>query len=905
MLRIRLLLPALLLLALPAGAAGQQPPLIDRELFFGDPEISGAQISPDGRFISFRKPYRGVMNIWVKRTAEPFDAAKPMTADTSRPVPGYFWSQDSRYLLYVQDKGGNENYHIYAVDPAAPAEPATGVPPARDLTPYGAIQARINSVPRKTPTTIVVSLNDRDPQWHDVYRLDLTSGDRTLVMENKDRVAGFFADQDGNLRMGVRVKDDGGTELLRVNRNGTLFPVFDCSNEETCGPVRVHQDGRRVYLVSNKGEEVDLARLVLFDPHTREIELVESDPEGQVDFGGAEFSDVTGDLLATVYVGDRQRIYPKTPEFTRDLERLRKALPDGELNIGAETSDERLWIVTVGRDVDPGAAYLYDRQGGTVTLLYRSRPALPSEHLAFMKPVRYAARDGLTIPAYLTLPRGVEPRNLPTVIMPHGGPWGRDTWGYDPYTQFLANRGYAVLQPNFRASTGYGKKFLNAGNKQWGIGSMQHDISDGVAYLVQEGIADPRRVAIFGGSYGGYATLAGVAFTPELYAAGVSYVGPSNLLTLLASIPPYWAPVRKIFNHRLGNPDDSADVELLKKMSPIHSADRIRAPLLVIQGANDPRVNKAESEQIVVSLRDRGRPVEYLLAPDEGHGFAGRENRLAVAAAMEKFLAAHIGGRFQEQMPPDVSARLAALTVEPATVVVTKAPPGGAAMASAMLAAGRGDMLAPATLTYAITVKTMGREQQVNSTRSVTAATLDGRSVWRIVDAAQVGAVTAADTLELHRATLVPLRRAASGGATVDLVFTADKATGKLVVGPQTVPVDVKLEGAVFGEGAGRDLLVTSLPLAEGYEASFRMFALLTQKVRPMKLAVTGSETVTTGAGTFDTWVVTVTALDGDEAGTGTLNVTKDVPHVVVRETVKLPAMMGGGTQDMELTGRR
>jgi dipeptidyl aminopeptidase/acylaminoacyl peptidase len=902
--RIHFMIPLVALLAGPVRAAAQQPPLIDRELFFGDPEISGAQISPDGRFISFRKPYRGVMNIWVKQTAQPFDAAQPVTADTTRPVSGYFWSQDSRHVLYVQDKGGNENYHIYAVDPAAARDAATGVPPARDLTPYGAIQARINAVPRETPNTIVVSLNDRDPQWHDVYRLDLSTGDRTLVLQNTERVAGFFTDAAGNLRLAVRLTDDGGTELLRVDGD-SLTPVYSCSNEETCGPVRVHKDGRRVYMITNKGADVDLTRLVLFDPQTKALEVVESDPEGQVDFGGAAFSDVTGDLLATVYVGDRTRIYPKTEQFAKDLAQIRKALPDGELGVGSQTSDERYWIISVSRDVDPGAAYLYDRETGTATLLYRSRPNLPSEQLAFVKPVRYPARDGFTIPAYLTLPRGIEPKNLPAVILPHGGPWARDAWGYDPYAQFLANRGYAVLQPNFRGSTGYGKKFLNAGNKQWGIGAMQHDLSDGVAYLVKQGIADPKRVGIFGGSYGGYATLAGLAFTPDLYAAGVSYVGPSNLLTLLASIPPYWAPVRKVFNVRLGNPDDSADVELLKQMSPINSADRIRAPLLVIQGANDPRVNKAESEQIVASLRDRGRPVEYLLAPDEGHGFAGRENRLVVAVAMEKFFAKHLGGRYQETMPPDIAARLALLTVDPKTVTVTKAPPGGAAAAGAMITAGRGDALSPMTLTYATTLKTMGQERQYDYTRTVTTGTFDGRPVWRIVDAVRLPGLNSADTLDVDRATLLPVRRDAVGGATITLRFAEDRVTGKLAMGAQSMPVDLKLDGAVFGEGAGQDMLLASLPFAEGYAASMHMLALLTQHIRPLAIAVTGTETVTTPAGTFETFVVTLSPLDGDEGGTAMLHVTRDAPHVIVRGTVKLPAMMGSGTQEVELTARR
>ncbi len=898
----RLALLQLAMLSLPAVAAAQQPPLVDRELFFGDPQISGAQISPDGRVISFRRPYKGVLNIWVKGVADPFEAAKPMTADTTRPVFGYFWSRDSRYLLYVQDKGGNENSHIYAVDPTAAPEAATGVPPARDLTPYGAIQARIDAVPRKTPGTMVVSLNDRDPQYHDVYRLDIASGLRTLVLANKDSMAGFFFDPDGNVRMGVRIGPDGGTQIFRLD-GGAATQVYSCNNEESCGPVHMHQDGKRAYMLTNKGAP-DLIQLILFDPETQKEELVESDPEKQVDLGGVEFSSVTGEILATVYVGDRQRIYPKTPAFAKDLETLRTKLPEGELGLGSQTADEQQWIVWVSRDVDPGSAYLYDRQRGNVTLLYRSRPNLPSEHLAVSKAIRYTARDGLSIPAYLTLPRGVPATNLPTVILPHGGPWARDQWGYDPYAQFLANRGYAVLQPNFRGSTGYGKRFLNLGNKEWGIGTMQHDISDGVQYLIKQGVAHPARVGIFGGSYGGYATLAGLAFTPALYAAGVSYVGPSNLLTLLKSIPPYWAPIRKIFDVRLGNPDDPADLELLTRMSPLNSADKIKAPLLVIQGANDPRVNKAESEQIVVSLRDRGRPVEYMLAPDEGHGFAGRENRLAVAVAMEKFFAAHIGGRHQELVPADIAAKLAALTVDVATVVVSKPPVGGAALAGAALGAGDGAAVRAMTLEYRTTLKAMGQERTVAMTRTVSAATVDGRPVWRTVDATQMGTMSAGDTLELDRATLRPVRRAAGGGATIALAFSDAGVAGDLKVGGQTIPVDVKASGPYFAEGPGIDLVLAGLPLAAGYETTLNVFSLLAQKIRPMKIAVTGSASTTSAAGSFETYVVQVTPLDGDASGTATLHVLREAPHLVVTATSRLPAMMGGGTSEVELTGR-
>jgi dipeptidyl aminopeptidase/acylaminoacyl peptidase len=900
----RLIVPLLFIVGLPLAALAQQPPLVDRELFFGDPEISGAQISPDGQFISFRRPYKGVMNLWVKGVAEAFEAAKPMTADTARPVRGYFWSRDSHYLLYVQDKGGNENSHVYAVEPAAAPEAATGVPPARDLTPYGAIQARIEAVPRKTPGVLVVSLNDRDPQYHDVYHIDIASGNRTLVLANRDSMAGFFFDPDGNVRMAVKLGADGGTLIFRVDSAaGPRTLVYSCSNQETCGPVRMDKDGKRVYMVTNTG--TDLVRLTLFDPQTKTEQLVESDPEKQVDLGDALFSEVTGDLLATVYEGDRQRIYARTPAFANDLKTLRSKLPEGELGLGATTADEEQWIVSVSRDVDPGSAYLYDRRTGDVTLLYRSRPKLPSDQLAFAKAIRYTARDGLSVPAYLTLPRGVPATHLPTVVLPHGGPWARDVWGYDPYAQFLANRGYAVLQPNFRGSTGYGKRFLNLGNKQWGIGTMQHDISDGVKYLITQGIADSARVGIFGGSYGGYATLAGLAFTPELYAAGVSYVGPSNLLTLLKAIPPYWAPIRKLFDVRLGNPDDPADRELLERMSPLNSADKIRAPLLVIQGANDPRVNKAESEQIVVSLRDRGRPVEYLLAPDEGHGFAGRENRLAVAVAMEKFFAKYLGGRDQESVPPDIAAKLAALTVDVSKVVVSVAPVGGAAAAGTVLEAGDGAAVHEGTLAYAMTVRAMGREQQVNVTRTVTAATLDGRPVWRTVDAAAMGTVTTGDTLDVDKATLRPARRAASGGATINVTFSMAGATGEIGMAGQTMPVDVKASGPYFAEGAGVDLVMAGLPLAAGYETSLNVFSLLEQKIRPMKLAVTGADTTASAAGSFATYVVQVTPLDGDESGTSTLHVTRDTPHFVVTATTRLPAMMGGGTVDRELTARK
>lgn len=658
----------------PMETAEAEPPLLDRELFFGNPEIAGAQISPDGEHVSFIKEYEnGIRNVWIKTRDEAFEDARPLTAD-ERPVPFYFWTQDGKYVLYVQDKDGNEDFHIYAVDPRAEPEEGSDVPPARNLTPLEGVRAFIYAVPERTPNQILIGLNDRDARFHDVYRLDLTTGERELLIRNDTQVAFWVTDLEGNVRLAFRQTADGGSEILKVTDGELGDAVYTCNARETCQPIRFHRDGERVYLQSNKGDDIDLIRLLLMDADSGETQLVEADPEGEVDFGGAAFDDATEELMATVYVGDRVRIYPKTEQAEAALATLREQLPDGELNVSSQTSDSRLWVVSVSRDVDPGSVYLFDQEAGTTEKLYSSRPELPSEHLAEMRPVRYTARDGLEVPAYLTLPPGKGETKLPVVVFPHGGPWYRDSWGYNSYAQFLANRGYAVLQPNFRGSTGYGKEYLNAGNKEWGTGAMQHDISDGVQYLVDEGIADPDKVCIMGGSYGGYATLAGLAFTPDLYACGVSIVGPSNLITLLNTIPPYWAPLRKRFDVRLGNPDDPEDRARLIAQSPLNSAEQIKAPLMVIQGANDPRVKQAESDQIVEAMHRLGREVKYLVTPDEGHGSRAEKNRLALNVAWEKFLADHLDGRYQEEVDPEIAAHLETLWVDPASVEVDGGP---------------------------------------------------------------------------------------------------------------------------------------------------------------------------------------------------------------------------------------
>jgi dipeptidyl aminopeptidase/acylaminoacyl peptidase len=646
----------------------QLPPLIDLQTLYGNPQILGAKLSPDGQYMTFIKPFEGTRHLWVKGTDDPMAAARPLTAG-EQPVSSrrYRWSEDGQYVIYQQDRGGNENYHIYAVDPTAEPAANASVPKSRDLTPLDNVQARIYATPEAEPNTLIIGLNDRDPQFHDAYRLNIATGDRQFLFQNDANIYDWIADQAGNVRLAVRRTDTGGTEVLRIAEDSRQV-VYRCSPQETCNVLRFHPDGERVYLTTNKGEAVDLVQLELLNPKTQTTEVVSSDPEGDVDFATALFSEATDELIATIYIGDRQRIYPQTAAFAEDLETLKAELPDGDFRFGTATEDERSRIVTVYSDVNPGITYRFNRETGAIEKLYEQRPELPTEELASMRPIRYTARDGTEIPAYLTLPQGVEPRQLPVVIYPHGGPWARDRWGYQADVQLLANRGYAVLQPNYRGSKGYGQDYLNAGNQEWGTGVMQDDVSDGVKYLIDEGIADPNRIAIYGISYGGYAALSGLAFTPDLYTAGISYVGVSNLITLLNNLPPYWAYAEGRIEMRVGDVDDPQERARLRRQSPLFHADQIDDPLLVIQGANDPRVRKAESDQIVVALRDAEPEVRYLVAPNEGHGFVREDNRLAAAAAIERFLADHLGGRHQETIPEAIQQRLKTLTVDPESV---------------------------------------------------------------------------------------------------------------------------------------------------------------------------------------------------------------------------------------------
>jgi dipeptidyl aminopeptidase/acylaminoacyl peptidase len=874
-------------IAQQASSSQGLPPIIDRQLFFGNPEISSATLSPDGRYIAFRKPFKETLNIWVKKADEPFENARLITNDTRRPIPGFFWSRDSKYVLFVQDQAGDENFNVYAVDPAATPAEGSEVPNARNLTEAKGVRAFIYDVPRHNPDIIYVGLNDRDQAWHDVYEVRISTGERTLLRRNDERIAGWVFDRAGKLRLGVHTKDNGDTEVLRITEKG-FEPVYGCSVFESCSPVQFHKDNTRVYMTTNRGEP-DLIRLVLFDPESKKEELVEADPENQVDFGSAIFSDKTDELVGTTYVGDRTRVYFRDKEWGADYEWLKKKLPTMEVTLAGSTADERHWMVVASSDTEPGERHLFDRDAKTLTRQYRVFEKLPRQHLAEMKPIRYRSSDGLEVPAYLTLPKGTAAKNLPMLVVPHGGPWARDEFGYDPMAQFFANRGYAVLQPNFRGSTGYGEQFLNAGNKEWGQ-KMQDDLTWGVKHLVSEGVADPKRVGIIGGSYGGYATLAGAAFTPDVYAAAVSIVGPSNLITLLDSIPPYWEPIRKMFYARMGDPTTPDGKKQLEQQSPLNAAQKIRTPLLVVQGANDPRVKKAESDQIVVALRDRGFPVEYLVAPDEGHGFARPVNNMAMYAAAESFLAKHLGGRVQKDMPPDVATRLKEITVDPKSVTLTKKIDS-----SAIATPKPAQPLQPGTSSYNASLNAGGQSMTMEVGRTV----VEEGGTWVVTESAQLPQGAISDKTVLEKDSLiVRSREIRQGPIAIDLKFAGGKATGTLSMGGQEKPMSVDLGGELFADGSGAYVSLATLPLAEGYTTTFRNFDVQGAKVTIKQARVTAVEEVTVPAGTFKAWKVEIASAEGDP---GQQIAWIDTASRRILKTHATLPQMGGATATAEL----
>ena len=610
-------------------------PLIPREVLFGNPSRLSPRLSPDGESLAFLAPKDGVLNVWVGPVGSPIDGDgfEPITDDRKRGIRLFFWAEDNRHIVYLQDEGGDENWRVHAVDPATKED--------RDLTPFEDVQAQILDKNRHFPDGLLVALNRENPELHDAYRLTLSTGDLDLLAKNPGNVVGWVADRDFEVRAAVTATPEGGSELLlREGDDWNKLIGWDKEDALSSGPVGFAEDAGKMYLLDSRG--ANAARLVLMDLSSRKTEVLVEDP--RYDVSGVVVHPETHAVQAAAVQRARTEWIVLDEAVREDFEALEK-LGRGDFSVTSRDRADENWLVAVNSD-DGGASYhAYDRRAKRGEHLFDARPELADYALAKMEPVSFTSRDGLEVEGYLTLPPGMAPENLPMVLNVHGGPWARDGWGYDPEAQWFANRGYACLQVNFRGSTGYGKEFLNAGNREWG-GRMHDGLVDAVGWAVERGVADPERVAIYGGSYGGYAALVGATFTPDLFRCAVDIVGPSNIITLIESVPPYWKPLIATFTERVGDPE--TEPEFLKSRSPLFFVDRIRIPLLIAQGANDPRVKQAESEQIVSAMKERGVDHEYLLFEDEGHGFARPENRLKFYSAAEEFLAKHLGGSVEE-----------------------------------------------------------------------------------------------------------------------------------------------------------------------------------------------------------------------------------------------------------------
>ncbi len=623
----------------PVSATKQQP-LLSREVLFGNPDRIAAQISPDGTQLSWLAPKDGVMNVWVAPVEDP-SKARAVTNDTVRGIRNYNWAYTSRHILYGQDKGGDENWRIHAVD----VQKNT----TKDLTPFDGVAAQMQQVSPRFPNEILVALNKRDPRAHDVHRVDIETGKMTTVVENKEGFAGYMTDDAFDVRLAIRMTKDGGSEFMKPGKKkGTWETFLKVGMEDSLGtnPIDFDKSGNTLYLSDSRGR--DTAALVAVDLATLKTTVLAEHPKADSDKLLLHPTEKTPQAAIFTWLRNEWKVLD--PSIQPDLDAIQKQI-DGEIMIQSRSLDDQRWVIGVNNDTRPGRVYLWDRKTKKATFLYTNRQALENVKLAKMHPVVIPAADGLELVSYLTLPKDADPdgdgkanKRVPAILNVHGGPWGRDHWGLNPQHQWLADRGYAVLSVNFRGSTGFGKKFVNAGNKEW-AGKMHDDLLDAKKWLVANGVTPDDKVCIMGGSYGGYATLVGLTFTPDAFACGVDIVGPSNLVTLLETIPPYWAPMMELFATRVGDPRTAEGKKLLTERSPLSKADQIKKPLIIGQGANDPRVKQAEADQIVTAMKAKQIPVTYVLFPDEGHGFARPENRLAFYAVAEQFLARQLGGR--------------------------------------------------------------------------------------------------------------------------------------------------------------------------------------------------------------------------------------------------------------------
>jgi dipeptidyl aminopeptidase/acylaminoacyl peptidase len=612
--------------------------LIPRKLIFGNPDKAFVQISPDGARIGYLAPVDGVLNVWVGPADDPA-SAKPVTNDTKRGIRFFKWAYTSAHILYIQDIGGDENWRIYSVN--------LNSGNILDLTPFEGVQAQIQQVSHKFPDEILVGLNDRIPQLHDVYRININTGERSLMLEN-ERFVAFVMDDELQVRLAIQSTPSGGGNIFKRADKWELFQEIPQADMLTSEPVGFDKSGKTLYMTDSRNRNT--AALVAIDLETGAQTVIAENDEADVSDTLIHPTEKT--IQAVAFTVERKEWQVFDSAIGEDLAYL-KTIARGDVEILSRTLDDQHWIVVYSQDNGPVRFYHYDRKQRQARFLFTNRKALEELHLAQMHPITIPARDGLKLVSYFTLPVDSDSNSdarpdqpLPMVLFVHGGPWGRDNWGYHPVHQWLANRGYAVMSVNFRGSTGLGKDFTNAGDMEWGA-KMHDDLIDAVDWAVREGIADPNRVAIMGGSYGGYATLAGVTFTPDKFACGVSIVGPSNLVTLLETIPPYWQPQIELFTTRVGDHRNEEGREFLKERSPLTYVDRIKRPLLIGQGANDPRVKQSESDQIVQAMQAKNIPVTYVLYPDEGHGFARPENNLSFFAVTEAFLARVLEERYE------------------------------------------------------------------------------------------------------------------------------------------------------------------------------------------------------------------------------------------------------------------
>lgn len=619
---------------------GAKTELIPRKILFGNPERITARLSPDGTKISFLAPINDVLNVWVGPIEDP-TSARPITKDTDRGIYRYFWSYTNEHIIYIQDKAGEENWRIYSV------HVETNI--TKDLTPLEGVNARIQGVSPKFPYEILVALNDRVPELHDIYRVNIETGHRKLIEENEG-FAGYMVDDDYNIRFAYMMTADGGYELLKPNHESEweLFLKVPMEDTLTTDPIGFDKTGNFLYMIDSR----DRNTAALFQLNIENKDRIMLAENETADVDDLIFHPTEKTVQAVAFYYDRKHWQVLDEDILQDLTYL-KSVADGDVEIVSRTLDDKYWIVAYILDNGPVQYYLYDQINQKAEFLFTNNQQLEDLPLAQMHPTIIESRDGLNLVSYYTLPLNshengeLRPRDpLPMVLLVHGGPWSRDIWGYDSQHQWLANRGYAVLSVNFRMSTGFGKEFINAGNLEWG-GKMHDDLIDAVQWAVDEGIADPDRIAIMGASYGGYATLAGMTFTPEIFACGIDIVGPSNLVTLLESLPPYWEPTIELFAKRVGDHRTDEGKQFLIERSPLTYVDRIQNPLLIGQGANDPRVKQSESDQIVQSMEEKEIAVTYVLYPDEGHGFARPENRLSFYAIVEAFLSEYLGGNYE------------------------------------------------------------------------------------------------------------------------------------------------------------------------------------------------------------------------------------------------------------------